>query len=243
METLVLTGNTSDFTTTLIPPIRLNEDKRYEAALLSITMYNSIPNITERNNIFKYSTDAGKTWKVITLPKGAYELQAINDKIQSQMIVNGDHNGDEFYVTIYADISQLKSVVEITNKSYQIDFRVKNSIASTLGFKPRILWSGYNLSDNIVDITKINLLLVNVDIISGGYVNGARSPAIYSFDPNRVSPGYKLEERPSPKVIYYQLNKNNIDSVRLWVTDQDSNSVDVRGENISVKLHIREQKR
>ena len=44
--TLILSNNTSDFTTNLSPPIDLNANKKYEAALLSIDLYNSIPNIT-----------------------------------------------------------------------------------------------------------------------------------------------------------------------------------------------------
>ena len=50
----ILTGNTSDFTTTF-NAINLDENKQYEAALLSLDTYNSIPNITEgKNNTFKY---------------------------------------------------------------------------------------------------------------------------------------------------------------------------------------------
>ena len=56
---------------------------------------------------------------------------------------------------------------------------------------------GYNESPNIVNIIQVNSILVNLDIISGSYVNGSASPTIYSFYPN-VSPGYKIVERPSP---------------------------------------------
>ena len=68
------------------------KNKEYQAALLSIDFYNSIPNITEENNIFKYSIDNGLNWKIITIPKGCYELSTINDEYQRQMIVNGDYN-------------------------------------------------------------------------------------------------------------------------------------------------------
>ena len=57
MTTHVLSSNTSDFTTYLSLPINLDTDKKYEAVLLSINLYNSIPNITEDNNKFKYSSD------------------------------------------------------------------------------------------------------------------------------------------------------------------------------------------
>ena len=86
--TVIHTDTKSDFTFNLSPPIHLKPNKKYEAALLEINLYNSIPNITEENNKFKYSTNEGKTWKIISLNKGSYELHAINDEIQRQMITN-----------------------------------------------------------------------------------------------------------------------------------------------------------
>src|SRR5260221_8937352 len=89
-QTLILTGNTTDFTTYLSPQIRHDPSKKYEAALLSINLYNTIPNVTEENNKFKYSSDDGNTRKLI------------NDEIQRQMLTNGDFDvtNDEFYITI-----------------------------------------------------------------------------------------------------------------------------------------------
>ena len=244
--TITHTAVTSDFSFNLSPPIHLNPNKKYEAALLSINLYNSIPNITDENNKIKYSTDEGKTWKIITLNRGSYEIQAINDEIQRAMISNGDYDVDnkEFYITLSADIPELKSIINITNRSYIVDFNIENSIGPTLGFHYDALWHGkigygYNKSPNIVDITKTNLVLVNADLISGSYVNGSQSPAIYSFDPYKVPPGYKLDDRPNPSLTYYPVNKTSINSMRIWLTDQNNKAIDLRGEKITVKLQIR----
>jgi hypothetical protein len=88
---------------------------------------------------------------------------------------------------------------------------------------------------------KINSILVNTDIISGSYVNGSQCPVIYSFYPN-VSPGYKIVERPNPSLIYYPVNITNISNIRLWLTDQDNNPIDVRGERVTARIVIREVK-
>src|ERR1700731_738169 len=132
MTTVILSNNIFDFTTKLSPPIRLDPDKKYEGTLLSIDLYNSIPNITDENNKFKYSTDNGNTWKIITLDVGSFELQTINDEIQRQMVINGDYDSDNnnFYITISPNVSELKSIVDITNKSYLVDFSIENSIGS-----------------------------------------------------------------------------------------------------------------
>ena len=82
MTTFTLTDNASDFTTCHNSVI-LDLNKNYEAALLSLDTYNSIPNITEgKNNVFLYSPDDEKTWKTIALNTGAYELAAINNEIK-----------------------------------------------------------------------------------------------------------------------------------------------------------------
>ena len=240
--THILSNNKTDFTTNFSSPIYLNQNKHYEAALLSIDLYNSIPNITDKNNKFKYSNDSGNTWKIITLNKGSYELQAINDEIQRQMIINDDYDSanNEFYITITANVSELKSIVNIANALYQVDFSVENSIGSTLGFQPQVISHGYNKSQDIVDITKVNSVLVNVDIISGSYVNGTQLPTKYSFNPNRVSPGYKIDERPNPTLIYFPIHRSTINCIRVWLTDQNMNLIDLRGEEVTVKLCIRE---
>ena len=135
--THILSGNSSDFTIDMSQPIHFDANKQFEAALLSIDLYNSIPNITEENNKFKYSTDSGNTWKLITLNKGSYELAMINDEIQRQMTINGDYDSinNEFYISIATNISELKSAIDITNRSYLVDFTAENSVRPTLGFQ------------------------------------------------------------------------------------------------------------
>lgn len=241
--TLTLTGRENDFTIFHQPVIKLQEDKEYEAALLSIDMYYSFPNIADENNKFKYSNDGGQTWKTITLDTGSYELMHINDEIQRQMIINGDYNEDtkECYITITANVTKLKSIVIITNPSYKVDFGVENSIGQILGFSSFIISHGYNESENIVDIMKINSILINIDLISGSYVNGKQSSVIYSFFPN-VSPGHKIVERPNPSLIFYPVHKDHINGVRVWITDQDGKPIDLRGERVTLRIQIREVK-
>src|SRR5271169_1546345 len=231
----ILTGNSSNFTT-CFNSITLDPNKQYEAALLSLDTHNSIPNIIEgKNNEFKYYN--GEAWRTITLSTGAYELNAISNEIKRQIIVNGDSDSA---IDINADISTLKSIVNIDNPNYKVDFGVRNSIGSVLGFETEI-GHGYNVSPKIVDTIQINSILVNIDIIMGSYVNGSSSPTIYSFYPN-VAPGYKIVEGPNPSLIYYPVSKQDISRMRVWLTDQKGDLVDFRGETITIRIHIREVK-
>ena len=247
VNTFIMSGNTSDFTTKYSPSIILDSTKHYEAALMSIDLYNSIPNITDENNIFSYSPDRGKTWFHISLDTGAYQLSAINDEIQRKMINNGhfDRSNNLPYISITANISTLKSIIHITNIEYAIDFNFSFTIAPVLGFPTDTFLRGdsheYTESPNIVDIIKINSILVNVDIIMGSYVNGLNTSAIYSFYPN-VSPGYKIVERPIPSLIYYPVSRTEISSIRCWLTDQNGDPVDLRGERVTLRISIKEIK-
>jgi hypothetical protein len=135
----------------------------------------------------------------------------------------------------------LTSIVNIENPSYKIDFGVDNSIGSVLGFDKVIISYGYNESSNIVNIMQVNSILVNIDIIMGSYVNGSQSPTLYSFYPN-VSPGYKIVERPNPSLIYYPLSRHDISRMRVWLTDQNGTLVDLRGETVTMRIHVREIK-
>ena len=104
----ILSSNSSDFTTTFDSMI-LQPEFEYEAALVSLDTYNSIPNIEEgKNNTFKYWNS--HEWKVISLDTGAYELENINKEIKRQMIANGDN--DET-ITILPEISTARSIVNI----------------------------------------------------------------------------------------------------------------------------------
>ena len=69
--------------------------------------------------------------------------------------------------------------------------------------------------------------MVNLDIISGLYVNGSASPTIYGFYPN-VSPGYNIVERASPSSVFRPVSRNKINSMRVWLTDQNNHSIDLK---------------
>ena len=90
----------------------------------------------------------------------------------------------------------------------------------------------------MVNILSINSILVNIDIISGSYVNDSTQPTIYSFFPN-VSPVYEIIENPH-NLIYLPITSETIHSITVWLTDRNGNEVNLRGENLSMRFHLRE---
>src|SRR6266581_1620881 len=116
-NTYILSGIGSDFTIShnsiILEPI-----KKYEAAFLSLEVYNSFPNITKgKNNIFKYSNDNGTSWKVLELDTGSYEVETLSDEIQRLMVINAGYNES----TNIVDIMTINSIlvnVDIIAGSY-----------------------------------------------------------------------------------------------------------------------------
>ena len=86
----------------------------------------------------------------------------------------------------------------------------------------------------------VNILTINgiIDIISGDYVNGFTQPTIYLFFPD-VSPGYKIIENPH-NLLYLPVTADTIHSITIWLTDQNGNELNLRGENLSMRFHRRE---
>ena len=90
----------------------------------------------------------------------------------------------------------------------------------------------------MVNILTINSILVNIDIISGSYVNGSTQPTIYSFISD-VSPGYKIIENPH-NLLYLPITADTIHSITICLTDQNRNELNLRGENLSMRFHLRD---
>ena len=144
-----------------------------------------------------------------------------------------DKASDKVYIEIFAYANTLKSATIIKN-NYEVDFRRYNSIKSFLGFHSKLYTSGFNESENMVNILTINSIFVNMDIISGSYVNGSTKPTIYSCFPN-VSPGYTIIQ--NPKNLLYLLITSDI---TISPTDQNENELNLRGENLSMRFRLRE---
>ena len=145
------------------------------------------------------------------------------------------HNDDA--IKIIANTNTLKSVMEISN-DFIVDLRVRKSIASVLGFRNQVYKEGLHESESVVNILSINSILVNADIIGGSYVNGKTQNTIYSFFPN-VSPGYKIVENQR-NLVYLPVILDKISKMETVVTDQNGKQLNLRGENLAIRYHLRE---
>lgn len=143
-------------------------------------------------------------------------------------------------MTLTPNAATLKAVFKL-DPNYRIDFTVNNSIREILGFNNEIVGGQpgvkYYSGDNIVNILNVNTVLVNCDLVTNSYNNGVVAPTIYSFFPD-VKPGFKIV-RNVENPIYLRVNKRKIDSISVWLTDQNNKLLNFRGETISIRFHLR----
>ena len=151
----------------------------------------------------------------------------------------GHHDpiNEDYFINISAKSNTLKTV-PILEKDYQIDFNHQNSLAKVLGFTDAKYTGGFHESENEVNILSINSIFVNIDIISGSYVNGTTKNTIYSFFP-KVSPGYKIIKTPI-NLVYLPITLDTIDRLGVSIMDQDDHLLNLRNEKLTIRFHIRE---
>ena len=153
----------------------------------------------------------------------------------------GHHDpiNEDCYINFSANSITLKSVL-ILEKNYQVDFNHQNSLAKVLGFTGARYTGGFHEPENVDNILSINSILINIDIISGSYVNGMTKNTIYSFFP-KFSPGYKIIKSPV-NIVYQPIMLDTIYSLEESITDQDDHLLNLRNEKLTIRFHIRDQK-
>ena len=222
--TLSLSGTSSILETNFFPPIDLH-GKNYVLGLIELLTYNSIPNIEENKNKFyvdKYN---------LQLPVGSYELADIEKFLKDKL------EPRDVSLFLKANNNTLTSEIQCSHK---IDFRPIDSINEILGFDKILLEENtLHTSSKPVKIVKVNSLCVECNITSGAYNNGEKVHTIHEFFPV-VPAGYKIIEIPS-KVIYLPVTVKEINFLQIKIVDQNGDLVNLRGENITVRLHLKAQ--
>ena len=120
----------------------------------------------------------------------------------------------------------------------KVDFEGANTLKNLLGFnKPYISGIGLHEGTQLVNITPLNSILVNCSVIEGSYLNGEQKPILFAFTPN-VPPGYRIGENIFSPVIL-PISIHTLDNINIRLTDQNMNEINVRGEEVTVRLEIR----
>lgn len=222
--TLTLSSTSSTLEAQYFPPIELSPNKNYVLGLVEFLTFNSFPNIHARNN--KFNLVNGEE---IIIPEGSYEIEDIEKFLQKKLAKKN------ILFNLRANNNTLRSEIKC---SEAIDFRPKDSVSQVLGFGADILDANkYHKSNLPIKILKVNSMRIECNITTGAYINGDEAHTIHQFFPG-VPAGYKIVEVPS-EVIYLPVTVNRIDHLQLRIVDQDGDTIDFRGEDITIRLHLK----
>ena len=235
---ICVSGNTSRVKTSFTPPLEFSSSHRYEIALTSLETYYSFPNINTSNNHVKISFDVGKTWSGFRIPVGCYEIEAINNELQRFIMQKTGDDKPGKRMILSPNPNTLRCVLEILHADCQVKFNVDNSLCTVLGFDKKVYdVRGYHESEHLVNILAVNSILVHCDVIESSRLNGVEAPVIYTFFPD-AAPGDKIVSIPR-HLIYIPLTLNVIQRMTCWVTDQNGNDLDLRGEELTLTFHLK----
>ena len=163
---IVVSAYKTRFITRFKPLIQLDKKKDYEITLINLETYYSFPKINNSNNCSTYTPGANALCCNIILAEGTFHVEDINECIQREMRKNChyDKANDTCYIEISANTNTLKSEIFLKDNC-EVDFRQYNYIDSLLGFHSKLYTSGFNESENMVNILTINVILVNINIM------------------------------------------------------------------------------
>ena len=221
--TLTLTGKSSELTANYFPPIELSGD--YVCGLVDFNTYNSIPNVDHKNNLFHIGDHE------IEIPIGSYEVDDIIAYICSKHAILDPKKN----LVIHANNNTLK--IEVFSEKDTIYFNRDRSIGSLLGFKTKLKPNQVHVSENPINISRVNVIRINCNLIMDSYINNMSAHTLHQFD-NNVAPGYKISEIPRT-LIYLPINTKRISTLSINIVDQDGELINFREETITLRIHLK----
>jgi hypothetical protein len=233
-----------DFTVKFNPSLRLDPSKKWGVGLVklqgSYTWHNI--EVQRNNNLVKYSPDAGVTWKDVLFPDGVYTYTDIKNYIQYVMKQNGDYtvvDGDDTYdFDLNFSFSTFLITIELKN-GFQLDL-VSQSFADLIGFDVGILPTGITEGVRLPNINNsLDVIYVRTNIAHSSYVNGTASDIIYAYPTARLSRGFPYQFE-SVNIQMIPLVTTEIPEVRMYITDQFGQSIDLNSVDCSFTLVIQE---
>ena len=224
-----------DFTTNFTRPITLDNNKQYTIGLnrvinMSFTWFNV--NAGYKNQLIKYSSDNGSTFKDITFPAGVWNYTDFNTHIKNAM-----KTGDTYPITLVFDDTTFRVTVTLA-ANYQLDLRASN-FNDLIGFDKKILASGTHIGPRVPNLSQdTDVLNIHCDLVNESLVDGEETDIIYSFSTSVLRPSYSFTLEPQ-RVTFNPVNKTTISSIRIMITDGKRRLVDLNGADTSFSLILK----
>lgn len=249
------TVDPSDFIAYFNPPLDLGGID-HEVCLLKANLWNTAVNITDGKIDWGYGAAApGQTGAnnfQISIPTGNYTVTDLNnllkDSLEEEGVTGVDGLSQPTYpISIDANFNTDRVEVTIANAlsagqtGFYLDLTQPDNVASLLGFTEQII--GVNTS--ATSVANVNggadQYQIRCDLIRNSYdptsSGSGQSDILFSFVP-AVPVSANIDVDPT-HLVYLQVNKPIIYSIRMRITDQDGDPINMNGEQIIYNLLVR----
>ena len=230
-----------DFITKFNRSLILDSNYQYAVGLnriinMSFTLFNV--NSSYGNQLIKYSSDNGSTFNEINFPAGVWNYTDFNTYIKDiTKIVKSGASDNEYPITLAFNDTTFTVTVTLAN-NYQLDLTASN-FNELIGFDKKILKSGNNVGPKVPNLSQdTDILNIHCDLINDSLVDGQDTDIIYSFSTSVLQPSYSFTIEPR-RVTSNPINKNNIDSIRIHITDGKRRLINLNGADTSFSLILK----
>ena len=230
---------THDIRQTILNP-RILKGKQNHLALVAINTAASWFNISaqKQNNTFVY-TVLGTSFNIV-IPDGSYTFETLVDAIHLGMLAHGHAtlvlDKYEYEINFTLDSGTNYSTVTISDADYTVVWSTR--MRDFFGFGP-VVQSATSVSTYETNpFSGLQEIQVHCDLCSGmSLENGRASSTIYTFQSNLFAPNEAISIA-SPHLIPIQMSEQDtIRNIRVWLTDQNNELLDLQGAPLSVTLY------
>ena len=235
----ILKGKGSDLQLRLPKAINIPEGHHASLGLKNFSTYNNIPNVHKNvNNAIRVLTPGDATWKTFQLETGAWELNSIAESLYSWI----EHEWPQLRnvrkdFKLSGENATSRCIFTFKNE-YGIDFNIKNSMYTLLGFQQtdRFVGRGLFKAPGIANIARVTQILFNCNIVETSWLNKVHIPLLYNCVVD-VPAGYRMY-RDVQTISYKKLNTPTIQVIHLWIEDEERRAVDLRDDLLVVTLSL-----
>lgn len=229
--TLILNSNkytkSEDFTVEYSPPLKFKK-----IALQSFSMWVSWDNISKKynNNTFKYLEE--NNWIELTIPDGNYTVRDLNYYMMKYFKTKNPP-------IQFGIVSPRQRISIKLEENYEIDLSV-SELHKILGFKPMIYKDQEQEGEFIADISRGNdNIYTHCSIVEGSRINEEYSQVVFSF--TNVNPPGSQISKTFVRPIFYPVKVNSIDRIRMWITNQKGERIDLKKQEVEYNFIIEDE--
>tara|TARA_S200002703_G_scaffold65541_1_gene56627 strand:+ start:1331 stop:2170 length:840 start_codon:yes stop_codon:yes gene_type:complete len=213
-------------------------------------VWNNMPNIYTGVNDKIYingpNTEDVQTSFVVTIAQGSYDLQTLTNDILADLEVQGAKTEPLSLISLDADVATGKVEVSLNYPTVQIEMRSWNTFHKILGLNEELYTvpTGKTthtfLADNVANFAAVESILVHSDITSKGLsINGQYSQTVAQILPDVRSGSLIVFQPLSPlKIDCDNLKGTNLESFRVWLTNEKNEAISTNGEYYSMLLKL-----